>query len=74
MPGLYYLLFSHPERDIEAAMNVPRNRVMCIATADQQDDIAAYIHQRLGTDEWTEFDRSIISRIETTLIAKSDGM
>lgn len=55
-------------------MNVPRNRVMCIATADQQDDIAAYIHQRLGTDEWTEFDRSIISRIETTLIAKSDGM
>ena len=76
---LHILVTSRREKDIEETLEplVRDQGVICIQSALVNDDIRAYVHERLQTDRrlkrWQK-KPEVQQEIETTLMDKADGM
>jgi hypothetical protein len=76
---LHILVTSRGETDVEDLLDTLVNdqEKICIQSAIVNDDICAYIHERLQTDlelkRWQKHPK-VLKEIETTLMSKAGGM
>ncbi len=79
LENLHVLVTSRKEKDIEESLDslVDDTQKICIQSALVNDDICAYVHKRLRTDQklkrWQNRPE-VQQEIETTLMSKADGM
>lgn len=79
LAALHILVTSRKENDIEESMNMLSDEKLriCLEGVQANDDICAYIHDRLQTDQnlkrWQK-NAEVQQEIEETLISKANGM
>lgn len=76
---LHILVTSRREKDIEESLEsfVNNEKRVCIQSTLVNDDIRAYVHKKLQTDQKLKrWQKNLIvqQEIETTLMDKADGM
>jgi hypothetical protein len=77
--NLHILVTSRREKDIEESLDslVDGTKKICIQSALVNDDIHAYVHKRLRTDQKLKRRQNrpeVQQEIETKLMSKADGM